>query len=222
MWEGEMKWLMTLLIALLMWGVAAAQELFFDFEKTSLGELPEGFAPAQTAGRGKLALWQVVEDGSAPKGHKVLFVLPDPRTNHGSCFNVLLYQGQQFKDLDLSVYVKAVKGREDQGGGPLWRAQDENNYYVVRWNPLENNFRLYFVKKGRRKMLASAKLKVDPQKWHLIRVLHHGEEIQCLFDGKELLRVRDHTFVAQGKVGLWSKADAATVFDGLRVKSLAH
>ena len=198
----------------------AGEELYFDFEGVSLGQLPKGFAPAQTAGRGKLALWQVVEDGSAPAGHKVLFVLPDPHTNHGSCFNVLLYQGANFKDLELSVYVKAVKGREDQGGGPLWRALDENNYYVVRWNPLEDNFRLYFVKKGRRKMLASAKVKADPQKWHFIHVIHKGEEIRCSFDGKELLHVRDRTFTNPGKVGLWSKADAATVFDALKVRSL--
>jgi hypothetical protein len=35
--------------------------------------------------------------------------------------------------------MKAVAGKEDQGGGLVWRAMDSNNYYVARYNPLEDN-----------------------------------------------------------------------------------
>ena len=32
---------------------------------------------------------------------------------------------------------KAIAGTIDQGGGICWRVQDNNNYYIVRMNPLE-------------------------------------------------------------------------------------
>jgi hypothetical protein len=45
----------------------------------------------------------------------------------------------------VSVAVRADGGEVDQGGGPMWRVQDADNYYVCRFNPLESNFRVYFV-----------------------------------------------------------------------------
>jgi hypothetical protein len=41
--------------------------------------------------------------------------------------------------------VRADGGEVDQGGGPMWRVQDADNDYVCRFNPLESNFRVYFV-----------------------------------------------------------------------------
>ncbi len=194
--------------------------LSMDFEDQPVGSLPANFYAAQTGEKGKLALWKVVEDPSSPRGNKVLLVSPDPRTNRGDCFNVILYRDVLFRDLDISVWVRAVGGREDQGGGPVWRARGADNYYVVRWNPLEDNFRLYYVKDGKRRMLASARVKVPARGWHRIRVVHRGREIRCSFDGQELIRVTDATFFQPGQVGLWSKADATTAFDGLEVKPL--
>ena len=190
--------------------------LVFDFESPSV---LRDFRAYQTAGRGRPALWEV-RSGEAYHGRGYVLVLPDPRTNRGSCFNVLLLEGKRFRDVEVAVAVRPFKGREDQGGGPVWRALDADNYYVVRWNPLEDNFRLYYVKDGRRRMLTSAGLKADPSRWHLIRVVHRGEEIRAYFDGKLYLRYRDRTFTAAGRVGLWTKADAATAFDLLKVREI--
>ncbi len=194
----------------------AAEEFFFPFNEP---EELNSFWPAQTARCGTLSDWEIVPAPGASAG-KALIVRPNPATNYGSCFNVLLSRDISAKDLVLEVKVKAVKGREDQGGGLLWRAKDADNYYVVRWNPLEDNFRLYYVKRGRRKMLASAYCKADPHVFHLIRVEHRGEVIRCFFDGKLLLEKKDRTFSAAGQIGLWTKADAETLFDDLRVKIL--
>ncbi len=184
----------------------------FDTEK----EL-QVFFPAQTKNCGTLSRWLLLSDPTAPSGGKALGVIPDPRTNYGSCFNVFLHRNLKAKDLKLSVWVKAIKGREDQGGGPIWRAKDANNYYVVRWNPLEDNFRLYYVKNGRRKMLASSRVKADPHRWHKIEVEHQKDLIKCYFDGRLLLQKKDQTFMKAGTIGLWSKADAQTAFDKLEI-----
>ena len=181
-------------------------------------EITEEFEPAQTKDRGKLSEWKIVDDTTSPSDGKALRVFPDPKTNYGSCFNLLIHKNIKAKDLEISVKLKAVKGKEDQGGGIIWRAKDKDNYYIVRWNPLEDNFRLYIVKKGRRRMIATTRLKTDPHKWHTIKVVHRGNKIQCYFDDKLQLEKKDTTFKEEGKIGLWTKADASTEFAELKVK----
>ena len=113
----------------------------------------------------------------------------------------------------IRVSFKAVKGKIDQGGGPVWRYQDENNYYIARMNPLEDNFRVYKVVKGKRTQLGTSDAKAPAGKWHAIRVVQKGNRIQCYLNGKRHLDVKDDTFTNRGKVGLWTKADAVTSFD---------
>lgn len=45
-----------------------------------------------------------------------------------------------------------------------------------------------------------------------------GEAIECFLDGKKYPEAKDATFKAGGKIGLWSKADARSHFDNLKVK----
>ncbi|MHC4786747.1 MAG: family 16 glycoside hydrolase, partial [Planctomycetota bacterium] len=123
-----------------------------------------------------------------------------------------------FRDLDLTVRVKAVSGTEDQGGGPIWRCRDRNNYYICRFNPLEGNFRVYVVIDGRRQQLASDRVELTAGRWYKIRVRMEGGDITCWLDGEELLYASDNTFERAGKVGLWTKADAVTSFDDLTVR----
>ncbi len=202
----------------LVFTVFGGTRLYFNFDEGNA--LPPGFSPAQTADRGTLSQWEVIKDPTAPSQPNALLVKPDPRTNHGACFNLLIYENASLKDLDISVHLKAFKGREDQGGGVMWRAKDKDNYYVVRWNPLEDNFRLYYVRNGHRRMLRSARLKADPQAWHTVRVVHRGDQIKCYFDGELKLQATVRIFNEPGKFGLWTKADASTRFDDLKVEEV--
>ncbi len=199
-------------------GILGASGFYFNFDSGS--QLPRGFSPAQTADRGTLSQWMVVKEPTAPSQPNALLVKPDPKTNYGACFNLLIYENASLKDLSISVRIKAVRGREDQGGGLIWRAKDRNNYYVVRWNPLEDNFRLYYVKNGRRRMLRSTRIKADPAAWHSIRVVQRGHSIKCYFDGELKLQASVRIFNDAGKFGLWTKADASTEFDDLKVEAL--
>ena len=49
--------------------------------------------------------------------------------------------------------MKPISGKEDQGGGLIWRVKDKDDYYICRANPLEGNFRVYCVEEGRRRQL---------------------------------------------------------------------
>src|SRR6185503_2121069 len=66
---------------------------------------------------------------------------------------VALLEDRKYGDVDVSVRFRPVSGKEDASGGILFRARDEKNYYVVRANALEDNFRLYTITEGRRKQL---------------------------------------------------------------------
>jgi hypothetical protein len=186
----------------------------FDFEDATVGKLPADWTATQT-GKGKGSVWKVLEADGAPKGKKVLAQTAD--TGPGGLFNLCIADKSKFGDLDLSVAFKAIAGDADRGGGPVWRYKDAKNYYVVRMNPLEDNFRLYKVVDGKRIQLATTKedVKADPKKWHTIRVVHVGDRIECYFNGKKLLEAKDDTFKEAGKIGLWTKADAQTYFNNL-------
>jgi len=128
---------------------------------------------------------------------------------------VAILEDKKFADVDVTVKFRPISGKEDASGGIIFRAKDAKNYYLVRANGLEDNFRLYTMKEGSRSQLASAK--VDPPKlgeWHTLRVVAKGSKIQAFLNGKKLIDQEDKSF-AEGYVGLWTKADSVTEFDDL-------
>ena len=191
----------------------------WTFEKDTLGSVPKSWKASETAGKGTPAQWQVIADDSAPEGSQTFAITANK--NSGRTYNLLIAQESSYQDLGIKVSVKAVTGKEDQGGGPIWRAKDGDNYYIARWNPLEDNFRVYYVKDGRRKQLGSADVKADPKAWHDILIMHRGTRIIAMFDGKKMIELEDATFGEAGMVGLWTKADGRTAFDDLTPRRLA-
>ncbi|MCH8241689.1 MAG: hypothetical protein IH897_03635, partial [Planctomycetes bacterium] len=184
----------------------------FRFESSRAGTLPDAWRVEATRPDGPLATWQVASDLSAPTPSKVLSMI---RPNHQArgTYNLCWRDDVQFEDGEILLHFKANEGEVDQGGGPIWRAKDSDNYYVCRANPLEDNFRLYYVKDGVRHQIATADAEIPPGIWHTIKVIHQGNRIECHLDGTKLLEVTDDTFAGRGGVGLWTKADAATSFD---------
>jgi hypothetical protein len=130
---------------------------------------------------------------------------------------VALLEDQKFGDVDVSVRFRPISGKEDASGGIIFRARDGRNYFLIRANALENNFRLYRLVNGKRSTIASARVS-EPSlgAWHSIRVVAAGPKIQGYLDGQRLLDHDDKTF-ADGWVGLWTKADSVTEFADLEV-----
>lgn len=193
---------MALLIAPASWAAVVAGGKTWTFESARIGSAPEGFT--QEVGR-----WEVVQDGA---NH----VLAQMAESARRAYNLTLIDGTSYQDVDLSVRVKANTGAIDQGGGLVWRAKDKDNYYTARYNPLEDNFRVYKVENGRRTQLDHADAKGD-REWHTLRITMNGREILGYLDGRKLLVAEDSTFPDAGKIGLWSKADACSFFDDLAI-----
>jgi hypothetical protein len=87
--------------------------------------------------------------------------------------NVTLASDTSAKDLDLSVRLKAIAGKTDPGGGLVWRAKDARNYYLARYNPLDDNFRVYKVVAGKRAQFRNADIP-HTAGLHTLRVVMEG------------------------------------------------
>jgi len=186
------------------------------FSKEDLGKLPTGWK-AEKTGRGEGSVWRVVADESSPS--KTGYVLAQTAKSPRRLFNLCVLEDSSYRDVEVTVAFKAVRGKIDQGGGIVWRYQDANNYYIARMNPLENNYRFYKVVNGKRTQLATKEgLIVPVGEWHTLEIECKGNKIQCELDGKLILEAEDDTFTQPGKVGLWTKADAQTYFDNFAVE----
>lgn len=209
-------WLILATSANVFWASDSAAQTW-SFEEDDVGKLPRGWTAAKT-GDGEGSVWKVTEDKSAPSGARVLAQVakgPSP------LFNLCIADGSAIQDFQLSVAFKAVDGKIDQGGGVVWRYVDSSNYYVTRFNPLETNFRLYKVVDGKRMQLATKEgLEGPAGEWHKLVVRMEGDDITCSLNGTRHLEATDATFAKAGKIGLWTKADAQTYFDGLDVKEI--
>jgi hypothetical protein len=199
-------------------GAAEGKPRALRFTKESLGKVPAGWKAAQT-GKGKGSVWKVTADRTAPSGGG--YVLAQTASSPRAMFNLCVADAPRVKDVEVKVSFKAVAGKDDQGGGIVWRYQDPRNYYVARMNPLEDNYRVYKVVAGKRIQLETREgLTVPVGEWHTLTIRHVGDSIECYLDGKKQLSAKDGTFKKAGQVGLWTKADARTSFDGLQVTDL--
>jgi hypothetical protein len=190
-----------------------------DFTQDAVGQPPKGFEFGHTASVGSPGKWVIQADGS----NKVLVQADADSTR--SRFPVAVLSDVTATDVDLSVRFKPISGRVDQAAGLVWRYQNQDNYYIVRANALEDNVVLYKVQGGKRTDLPlkgagrtyGKKTEVPAGQWSTLRVVANGALFEVYFNDSKLYEVEDRTFSNGGKVGLWTKADSVTQFDDLTV-----
>ena len=177
-----------------------------NFDSDAIGATPSGWIAGVT-GRGT-SRWTVEADASAPSKPNVL-----KQSGQGD-FPWCVVRDGKLADGFVEVKFKALSGREDQAGGLVWRWKDGDNYYVARANALENNVSLYYTQKGRRITIKYADAPVAKAQWHVLRVEFGGTRIAVALDGKRYIELDDAHIAGAGAVGVWTKADSVTVFDG--------
>jgi hypothetical protein len=199
--------------------MASAETRKIDFTQDTVGQPPKGFLFGHTAKVGAPGTWVVQEES----GNKYLAQLDSDRTR--ARFPVAVLTAVTTADVDLAVRFRPVSGEVDQAAGLVWRFRDEDNYYIVRANALENNVVLYKVEKGKRTDLPlkgegrtyGKKAQVPSGQWTTLRVVAAGPRFEVYYNGSRLYEVEDTTFTDAGKVGVWTKADSVTHFDDLTV-----
>jgi hypothetical protein len=209
----------AVLIAAGIVAMVQAETRTVDFTQDALDQPPKGFEFGHTAGVGKPGKWVVQADGT----NRVLGQTDADSTR--SRFPVAVLSDVAAADVDLSVRFKPISGRVDQAAGLVWRYQNQDNYYIVRANALEDNVVLYKVQNGKRTDLPvkgegrtyGKKAEVPAGQWSTLRIVAKGPLFEVYFNGSKLYEVEDKTFSNRGKVGVWTKADSVTQFDDLTV-----
>ncbi|TKS61519.1 MAG: hypothetical protein EWM72_00267 [Nitrospira sp.] len=192
-----------------------SQEWSFDHEQP--GVIPSQFSIGTLFDGRPAGDWQVLATERAKSPPQVLAQLMAKGAEHA--YKVTLVKGTVASDLTLQVSFLPIQGNADMGGGLIWRAADDRNYYLARANPLEQNIRVYRVVKGVRHLLQNFDQTIGVKQWHTLRVIHQGCRMIIAYDDKQVFDLCDKTFHA-GMIGLWTKSDAVTYFDDLQLLHL--
>jgi hypothetical protein len=214
---------MNVLGLLAFFSLIAAPADIVNFDRGPVGKMPPGWTAAMT-NQGAAPQWEIRKDPSAPTQPYVFAqVSTDPNRDR---LPLAILDSVSLRDADISVRLKAVSGREDQGGGLVFRYRDEKNYYVVRADALHDDVALYKIENGRCSPIVprglppsqiSVKRDFLPNTWHILKVSVRGNRFQVYVNHRRILQVEDSTYRGPGKVGLSTKADSVTYFDDFRV-----
>lgn len=197
-----------------------------DFEELDIGFEPTGFSTALT-GEGGPANWVVEADDASIGKSNVLMQKSNEKKSYR--FPLCVFKDFVAKNVELTVRFKPLSGQIDQAAGLVWRYQDENNYYVVRANALEDNVVLYKMEDGKRSDLRpigsglfayGKSVPVPRDRWSILRVVVMGTKFAVSLNEQHLFDVEDETFPDGGRVGLWTKADSVTSFDDFSITAL--
>lgn len=83
--------------------------------------------------------------------------------------------------LNLEVSFLPIQRNADMGGGLIWRAADDRNYYLARANPLEQHVRVYRVVNGIRHLLQDFNQTINVKQWHTLRINHQDCRLIIFF-----------------------------------------
>lgn len=124
-----------------------------------------------------------------------------------------------FSSGTLSVAFKLVGGATDQNAGILFGLRPNGDYHFARYNTKDGNVAVWEYVNGERKVIARGTLEkqLPMNTWHELVVTIKNGTVQATVPGTGM-QVK-HVFGASvpGRVGVWTKRDAITVFRNFRV-----
>ena len=126
---------------------------------------------------------------------------------------------RDFTDGTIRVQFKMVGGASDQNGGIVIGFQPNGNYLFVRYNTKDGDVAIWQYTDGARSVIAHGKehVQLALNAWHELSVTVSGNKLTgSVNNGAVAL---EHTLdkPLSGRVGVWTKRDAITVFRNYRV-----
>ncbi len=118
-----------------------------------------------------------------------------------------VFSPKEYGDLTLITHFKPNYGKNDFGGGLLFRYQNPENYYCLRFNGNTNNLRFYKSIDGDRARFANRTVRLkDKNNWHELKVIARGDLLQAYVDNR-LIFSREDEIIGSGKIGLWLRGE---------------
>ena len=233
-----MKSLLIAALAVSAFAVSAfAASVHIDVAKEKVGSEPSSFVPV-------VGNWVVVDSGGKnvlmvdgrqwKKGQPAGGLADKARLIYGSrheefidnvkafaYYPYAVAQGvDDFHNGEISMRFQIIDGQLDQCAGILFNLKPNGDYLTVRFNGKEDNLVLWTFNKGKRSFVkrGSEDMPLALKKWHDMKIAIHGTKLEGYLDGKLLL---EYTLAepVSGKIGVWSKTDSVSYFDGYTVNA---
>ncbi len=173
------------------------------------GLMPFGWIPL-TASR-----WSVVMDNS----NNALFLNTSNYSPlSGSRLGEHILTPDSYTDFTLTAQIKTNEsaGNSNADYALVFGYQDENSYFYMMFNRIQNNTQLFKVANGTRQVLSTASSSwLNDDFYHEVQLSRVADSIEVRFDGNTVLQVMDTSF-ASGQIGLGSYNDSA-YFDDIRI-----
>src|SRR5713226_8825335 len=176
-WQARFAGWWLILTALAVVSVSAAAEdsiRTWTFDADLPGTLPKNFVVGTLVDGRPAGEWKVLKTDRAKSPPQVLAQLMGKGFEHA--YKVVLINGINGSDMDIQVSFLPIGGKADMGGGLIWRAADDRNYYLTRANPLEQNIRIYRVVKGIRHLSQNFDQTIHLNQWHTLHVVSRSQQ----------------------------------------------
>jgi len=207
-------------------GPVLAAERVVDFGEYPIDQTPSGFR-SMAAGQGKPGDWKVIWDemtpalqplsSRAPQVSRRAVLAQTGRNVADSRFPMLIFEGGNYGDFRLTTRFKIVGGTLEQTAGVVFRYQNESNFYVVRADALNGNFRCFKVANGEWKPPLGPEMEISRGCWHELEVECEGARILGSLDGTNAIKLIDASGNRPGKIGFWTESDSVSYFTDTRI-----
>jgi hypothetical protein len=205
---------------------ACGAEIKINFNDFSEGSTPTNFHSA-LGGGGSPGEWKIVMDEvpsafarltpQAPIVNRAGVLAQTSQDATDERFPMFIYDGETFRDFKATARFKIISGITEQMAGLVFRFQNASNFYVARASALGHNVRFYKMVDGIRSDPFGPQLDIAAGTWHTLAVQCQGNQISISLDDQPVMPpLQDNTFAA-GKIGLWTKSDAASYFSDVTV-----
>lgn len=203
--------MLLLVLSLFLQAAVAAQNVVLrTFDEDKIGAPPSGFAMA--AGRdAAVDRWTVRREGTA----RVL--AHEGKAAPADSFAVAIFSGAQYRDVQLSVRLKATGG--GRTAGLVWKYQDPLNHYSAQLDLVRQELAMYRVVNGNRiRLEREDDLELDPDAWHSLKIFQESGQIRVYLGGIRVLDERDRLPRVHAGVGVWAGGDSTVLFDDFRIE----
>ena len=142
--------------------------------------------------------------------------LTQSESDDGIAFHYLAFTRPTLEDLDASVRFRIRSGEIDPSAGLLFQMDRKGTSgYLVRVSGRTGQLSFHYLLYGKRRDVKFAKIgPLTPGAWHTLAVQRRKSLLRVLYDGKELITVRDDRF-SRGTVGVWTEDDTLVDFSDL-------
>ena len=127
-------------------------------------------------------------------------------------------QVRDFAEGTLRVQFKLVGGPTDQTAGIVFGLQPTGEYMFIRYNTRDGNVAVWEYGNGQRRVArhGEAHVQLPLDAWHELTVTVSGTKVTGAVSGTSLNVEHTLDKPLTGRVGVWTKRDAISVFKGFQ------